>query len=165
MSDRDSLPFEPRRKRKKSPPPSSASEAPRPPIAKSLLDQPPNPKQDASLSAIPEAVSQRMVRRMAVFCGTPSALAIASLFAFYWIVQYDWFALPPAAAQLTSLGFFGLAVLGLSYGLISASWDEDRPGGLWGWQEFTLNFGRMLSAWREARQAKQAAKAADADDD
>ncbi len=154
MADRDSLPFEPRRKRKSKP----ARPAPRPTAA-----NPPETtaREAASLAAIPEVVSRRMVRRMAVFCGTPSALAIASLFAFYWIVQHHWFELPPAAAQLTSLGFFGLGVLGLSYGLISASWEEDRPGGWFGWQEFRLNLGRMTAAWRQARQAKRAAEQED----
>jgi len=151
MSDRNSLPFEPRRQRKQKPKRSTPAPAA---SASSLASH----KEAASLSAIPDAVSKRMVRRMALFCGTPSALAIASLFAFYWIVQHHWFALPPAAAQLTSLGLFGLGVLGLSYGLLSASWDEDRPGGWFGWQEFRLNFGRLTAAWREARQAKRAAR-------
>ncbi|NJL00510.1 MAG: DUF3464 family protein [Spirulinaceae cyanobacterium RM2_2_10] len=157
MSDRDSLPFEPRRKRKKPTAKTQAESTPAP-TASQPPDRPVSAKEAASLSAIPDAVSQRMIRRMAVFCGTPSVLAIGSLFAFYWIVQHDWFELPPAAAQLTSLGFFGLAVVGLSYGLVSASWDETRPGGWLGWQEFRLNFGRLTGAWREARQAKRSAQ-------
>jgi len=51
-----------------------------------------------------------------------------------------------------SMGFFGLGVLGLSYGVLSASWDEEIPGSKLGWREFTTNWGRMTSAWRSARQ-------------
>jgi hypothetical protein len=50
------------------------------------------------------------------------------------------------------MGFFGLGVLGLSYGVLSASWDEDEPGTKFGWQEFKTNFGRMTAAWRSAGQ-------------
>jgi hypothetical protein len=53
---------------------------------------------------------------------------------------------------LVSMGFFGLGVLGLSYGVLSASWDEEIPGTKLGWQEFTTNLGRMTSAWRSAGQ-------------
>jgi hypothetical protein len=48
---------------------------------------------------------------------------------------------------LVTLGCFGLGVLGLTYGVLSASWDEDRPGDWLGIAEFQVNFGRMTSAW------------------
>ncbi|MDW8463816.1 MAG: PAM68 family protein [Geminocystis sp.] len=60
--------------------------------------------------------------------------------------------MPNTAVLLVTLGLFGLGVLGLSYGIFSASWDEDRVGSWWGWSEFKLNFGRFVSAWREHRQ-------------
>jgi hypothetical protein len=46
------------------------------------------------------------------------------------------------------MGFFGLGVLGLTYGVLSASWDEEHPGSTLGWAEFTTNFGRMRETWR-----------------
>lgn len=148
---RERLPFEPAQKRakmpKKAPAPRSEERAPEPQIARD--------KANASLSAIPDAVSKRMVRRMAILCGTPTALGIASFFLFYVIVTQEWFELPASAVVLVTMGLFGLGVLGLSYGIISASWDEDQPGTLLGWEEFQLNAGRLFSAWREARrQAK-----------
>ncbi|MCF3606526.1 PAM68 family protein [Planktothrix agardhii 1033] len=53
------------------------------------------------------------------------------------------------------MGCFGLSVLGLSYGVLSASWDEEAPGSILGWQEFKLNLGRMQDGWKAARQKKQ----------
>jgi len=53
------------------------------------------------------------------------------------------------------MGLFGLGVLGLSYGLISASWDEQRVGTWWGWEEFTTNLKRIFAAWRSARQERR----------
>jgi hypothetical protein len=104
--------------------------------------------------AIPEVVSKRMVRRMALLCGVPTVLGIATFFVSYFLVTNLGLKLPNVAVVLVSIGFFGLGVLGLSYGVLSASWDEEIPGTLLGWNEFTTNLGRMTAAWRSNRQNK-----------
>ena len=43
------------------------------------------------------------------------------------------------------------SVIGLSYGIFSASWDENKTGSLLGWQELKTNFQRMREAWKEAK--------------
>jgi hypothetical protein len=140
------LPFEPTRKRKKKP---KATPAQPTETESSPQEQ---KKAQASLSAIPEEVSQRMVRRMAFFSGIPTSLGIASFFVFYWIVSRELLELPPYTVVLVSMGLFGLGVVGLSYGLISASWDEGRLGTRVGWEEFKANIKRLIAAWRSARQ-------------
>ncbi|MDY7016095.1 MAG: PAM68 family protein [Cyanobacteriota bacterium] len=145
---RDPLPFEPRQKRKKKPKP-----APVPPQPDHPEAAKPSPQSEATHSAIPDAVSKRMIRRMALFSGIPTSLGISSFLVFYWIVRQEWFKVPTVAVLITSASLFGLGFLGLSYGVLSTSWDETRPGGLWGLQEFKLNFGRMTGAWRSTRQA------------
>ncbi|PNW65464.1 UNVERIFIED_CONTAM: hypothetical protein BEN50_00355 [Euhalothece sp. KZN 001] len=147
---RTNLPFEPTRKRKKKPKtePVKTESKPQPPVQ----DQ---RKAQASLSAIPESVSQRMVRRMAFFSGLPTSLGILSFFAFYWIVTKELLELPPYTVVLVSMGLFGLGVLGLSYGLISASWDEERVGTRFGWEEFTVNIKRIFAAFRTAREERR----------
>lgn len=146
------LPFEPTRKRKKKaktvPEPSESASAPQPSAQAQS-------KAQASLSAIPDGVSERMVRRMALFSGIPTSLGILSFFVFYWIVTQDLLELPPYTVVLVSMGFLGLGVLGLSYGLISACWDEGRVGTWWGWEEFTTNLKRIFAAWRSARQERR----------
>jgi Photosynthesis affected mutant 68 len=99
---------------------------------------------------IPAQVSQRMVRRMALFCGIPTALGLASFPTSYFILQQG-IELPNVAVLLVSLGFLGLGVLGLSYGVLSASWDEEISGSALGWPEFQLNLGRMIEGWKAAR--------------
>ncbi|MEQ8755140.1 MAG: PAM68 family protein [Coleofasciculus sp. G1-WW12-02] len=157
MSDqpsRNPLPFEPSQKRKKKSKPQAkpvASKAEAKPKAK-----PDKPRASSSESmAIPDQVSKRMVRRMALLCGIPTALGILSFVVSYLLVVNLEIKLPNVAVVLVSMGFFGLGVLGLSYGVLSASWEEDIPGTLLGWQEFTTNLGRLTSAWREAREAKK----------
>lgn len=150
-SNRNSLPFEPKQNKKKV--------KKQPATANSLNTNQDNSqsdsvrkKQDASLKEIPEEVSKRMVRRMALFSGIPTGMGISSFLLFYLIVSQDWFKIPNTAVLLVSMGLFGLGVLGLTYGILSTSWDEERVGSWWGWEEFTVNFGRLTSAWRNTRQ-------------
>ncbi len=146
---RTSLPFEPTRKRKKKPktePVKTESKQESEPSTRTRR------KAQASLSAIPEAVSQRMIRRMAFFSGLPTSLGILSFFVFYWIVTQELLDLPPYTVVLVSMGLLGLGVLGLSYGLISASWDEEQVGTRLGWEQFTVNVKRIFAAFRSARQ-------------
>lgn len=142
--ERQRLPFEPGKNRKK--PAKNRPEA-QPDAEKSQKQTPASRQQ----TAIPEVVSRRMISRMAILCGVPTALGIFTFIVSYFVVKSDLIELPTAAVLLTSLGFFGLGVLGLSYGVISASWDEEIPGSLLGWSEFTTNVGRMTEARREAR--------------
>jgi hypothetical protein len=149
------LPFEPRPSRKKTAkePPETVASPPSQTAPKK--DKPAKSKPAAEKSesmAVPDVVSKRMVRRMALLCGVPSVLGIATFFVSYFLVTQAGVKLPNVAVVLLSMGFFGLGVLGLSYGVLSASWDEDVPGTKLGWQEFNTNLGRMTSAWRKAGQ-------------
>ena len=110
-------------------------------------------RRNSNLSAIPDIVSKRMGKRMAVFCGIPSILGMSSLFVFYWLKMKEVIELPPYLALAVSFGFLGLGVFGLSYGLFSACWDEDRAGTLMGFDEFKLNLGRAKDAWKASKNA------------
>ncbi len=144
-SQRERLPFEPAKKRQK-----SAKKTPAP------VETPDKSGKKTPVSkeemAIPAAVSQRMARRMAFFCGIPTALGMLTFVVSYFILTKGLFDLPNSAVVLVSMGFFGLGVLGLTYGVISASWDEEAPGTLLGFQEFSTNLGRMTAAWRASRE-------------
>ncbi|HEY9897496.1 MAG TPA: PAM68 family protein [Candidatus Sericytochromatia bacterium] len=106
-------------------------------------------------SSIPEVVSRRMVSRAALYCGVPSVLALLTFVVSYVAIANDVFHPPTAAVLLVSFGFFGLGVLGLSYGPLSASWDEERVGNVIGWNDFKLNFGRLRDSWRTAKATKE----------
>ncbi len=154
--ERSRLPFEPSKKRKK--PAKNSPET----AAVSTKKENKSPEISTKKSsvvtkenkAIPPEVSKRMGRRMAFFCGIPSFLGIITFVVSYIIVSQKWFDLPNAAVVLVSMGFFGLGVLGLSYGVLSASWDEAVPGSLLGVSEFSTNFGRMVKAWRSRKNIK-----------
>lgn len=114
---------------------------------------PRNSRRNSNLSAIPDVVSKRMGRRMAVFCGIPSAFGMSSLFIVYWLRIKGVVELPPYFALAVSFGFLGLGVFGLSYGLFSACWDEDRAGTLMGFDEFKINLGRTKEAWKAGKES------------
>jgi hypothetical protein len=147
LSERDRLPFEPSKRRKQ-----AEQKAPlKSPVTSKLQTSSEAPVGSKESMAIPDVVSRRMIRRMALLCGIPTALGISTFFVSYFIVINDLFALPNSAVVLVSMAFFGLGVLGLSYGVLSASWDEESPGSLLGWEEFMTNFGRLTAAWRSPR--------------
>lgn len=148
-SPKNRLPFEPRTNKKKTPKKPSSS-------APVTTENSKVAKTEASLSAIPDVVSKRMVRRMALFSGIPTAAGVICFFGFYWAVSQNLLEIPPSAVLLVTMGCFGLGVLGLSYGIFSTSWDEDKTGGWLGTEEFGVNFQRTISAWQAARsQAKR----------
>ncbi len=150
-SKREPLPFEPRNDNKKEKP---TKKPPAKTAKQTQKGTSRNSRPKSNLSAIPDAVSKRMGRRMAVFCGIPSALGMSSLFICYWLKVKEIVELPPYAAFAVSFGFLGLGVLGLSYGLFSASWDEDRTGSLIGGDEFKLNLTRTMDAWKAEKNAE-----------
>ncbi|MBD2260438.1 PAM68 family protein [Pseudanabaena sp. FACHB-2040] len=165
-SPRNSLPFEPNRKRKKA---AGASEG------KSVQNLNKDQRQSAQAQAvqksaktssstrtsrtarseasIPEGVSRRMFRRMVIFSGVPTFLGVGVFFLSYFLLINQILDVPKYAVFLTTLGCFGLGVVGLSYGALSASWDEDRLGGWFGASEFKVNFGRLTEAWRTSRKS------------
>ncbi|MEM6450143.1 MAG: PAM68 family protein [Cyanobacteria bacterium P01_D01_bin.105] len=100
--------------------------------------------------AIPKDVSQRMLRRMAILSGSPVFLGVGLFFLSYYLKSREIVDLPPVAVLLVTMGCFGLGVLGLTYGVLSASWDSE-PGSLVGLSEFKLNFGRVMEARRASK--------------
>lgn len=91
-----------------------------------------------------------MAQRMALFCGIPTLLGLLTFPSSYYVVSHGWLPLPNVAVVLLSVGFFGLGALGLSYGALSAGWDESEPGSKLGWQEFRVNFSRLTQEWRKS---------------
>jgi hypothetical protein len=91
---------------------------------------------------------------MAAFSGIPTLCGMLTFVVSYFLVSRGVLKLPPVAVLIVSLGWFGLGVVGLSYGVLSASWDEEQAGSLLGWEQFTVNFGRTTAAWRSGQQPK-----------
>ncbi|NJN24405.1 MAG: DUF3464 family protein [Acaryochloridaceae cyanobacterium RL_2_7] len=136
----DRLPFEPKGSKK------SAKTAKSPSLPKNKKS---NKARSSREGGIPDVVSKRMAKRMAIFCGVPTLMGLATLPTSYFLITNDIVDLPNTAVLLFSLLCLGLSVLGLSYGVISASWDEGNPGTLLGIEEFQLNLSRLVENWKD----------------
>lgn len=151
---REGLPFEPKNRKK---PAKKQAKKPVPsPVAIASKDEKNDKKKRESpqQKAIPEEVSNRMIGRMVLFSGVPLLMALFTFIGSYFIITNEVFPLPNQAVVLVSAAFLGMSVIGLSYGIFSASWDEGDRGSVLGLQEFSTNFGRMREAWRSAKPKK-----------
>ena len=145
------LPFEPKKSKKKPEKQATGSQAQQPDSGKRRSKR----STPVAESRIPEVVSKRMVMRIALFCGIPTALGLATFFISYWLVTQKIYEVPNYLVVVLSLGLFGLGTLGLSYGVLSASWDEDIPGSWLGIQELRINLKRFIDSWKLDRESAQ----------
>jgi hypothetical protein len=111
----------------------------------------PTPAKAPRQQVIPDAVANRMVRRIAIATGTPTVLGMGVFVASYLLVSRGVLDIPPGLTLVGSGAFFLLGLLGLSYGVLSASW-EDAPGSLLGFEQIGVNIGRVRASVRAMRQ-------------
>lgn len=98
-----------------------------------------------STQGIPEVVTDRMLKRVGIFCGTPLIFGFMTGPAFYFAKAVKHIDVPPAVFFTASTVTFGAAFLGISYGVLSASWDPRREGSFWGGAEFKENIPILVS--------------------
>jgi len=113
-----------------------------------LGPQPPaslNKTRAKAQQTIPDYVANRMARRVAVATGIPSILGMSTFVASYLLVSKGVLDIPPGVTLVTSGGFFLLGLVGLSYGVLSASW-EPGAGSLLGLEQIGLNISRLRSS-------------------
>ena len=104
-----------------------------------------------SSQVIPDAVSQRMLRRIVLATGIPSVLGMAVIVASYVLISRQILSIPPVVTLLGSGSFFLLGLVGLSYGVVSASWEE-APGTALGVEQIAKNIGRIRDSVRAMRE-------------
>ena len=104
----------------------------------------------ARQQVIPEAVANRMARRIAVATGIPTVLGMGVFIGSYVLVSRQILDIPPGATLVASGACFLLGVLGLSYGVLSASWEE-QAGSLLGAEQIGVNIGRLRTSIKAMR--------------
>eukprot|EP00984_Skeletonema_dohrnii_P024965 scaffold14120_cov90-Skeletonema_dohrnii-CCMP3373.AAC.2 len=100
-------------------------------------------REDAGAAAIPEKVAQRMGKRMIPFVGIPLFGTFASFIGFWYMAVYKDQEFQPALVATTSFVFLAVGLLGITYSVLSASWDDDREGSGLGFDEFQTNVGNL----------------------
>ncbi|CAM9122483.1 unnamed protein product [Phaeothamnion confervicola] len=88
---------------------------------------------------IPEVVANRMLSRMVPFFFLP-VLSGIGLFVFYFVLakKYE-LSMQPTLVAFSTQAPFVIALLGISYAIVSTSWDPEREGSFTGVDEFKTN--------------------------
>jgi hypothetical protein len=104
---------------------------------------------------IPDAVANRMARRIAIGTGIPTLMGMGVFVGSYLLVSREIADSPSGATLAASGACFFLGLLGLSFGVLSASW-EDQPGSLLGTEQIGVNISRLRSSIRSMRAGSNA---------
>ena len=98
-----------------------------------------------SSSGIPKYVADRMARRIFFTAGIPTILGMSVFVVSYIIVTRNIAEIPPSSTIAISALFFLLGLAGLSFGILSASWDKE-PGSFFGIENIPMNIQRAKSS-------------------
>ena len=104
-----------------------------------------------SSSGIPKYVADRMARRIFFTAGIPTILGMSVFVVSYVIVTRNIAEIPPSSTIAISALFFLLGLGGLSFGILSASWDKE-PGSFFGIENIPMNIQRAKDAFKPATQ-------------
>ena len=102
-------------------------------------------------SGIPKYVADRMARRIFFAAGIPTILGMSVFVVSYIIVTRNIAEIPPSSTIAISALFFLLGLAGLSFGILSASWDKE-PGSFFGIENIPMNIERAKAAFKPATQ-------------
>ena len=116
-------------------------------IEKNTLNKP-NPN---TSKGIPKYVADRMARRIFFTAGIPTILGMSVFVISYFIVTKNIAEIPPSSTIAISALFFLIGLAGLSFGILSASWDKE-PGSFLGIENIPLNIQRAKAAFKPATQ-------------
>ena len=105
----------------------------------------------SSTNGIPKYVADRMARRIFFTTGIPTILGMSVFVVSYIIVTRNIAEIPPSSTIAISDMFFLLGLAGLSYGILSASWDKE-PGSFFGIENIPMNIKRAKAAFKPASQ-------------
>jgi len=100
--------------------------------------------QDGQVEEVPAIVYDRMLSRILKFAGIPMLFGFGTGPLLYYLRIVQGIEVPPALAISLPTGAFGAALLGISYGVISTSWNAEDKGSATGWNEFQANLPILL---------------------
>ena len=103
--------------------------------------------------AIPRYVADRMARRVAIFTGLPTVAGMGVFVGSYLLITRGIADIAPGLTLATSGGFFLLGLVGLSFGILSSSWDP-QPGSILGFENLKPNIQRMRQSIRASKVKK-----------
>ena len=101
-------------------------------------------------SGIPSYVANRMARRIAFTTGIPTLSGMGVFIGSYFLISKGIAEISPTVTLVSSALCFLVGLLGLSYGILSASWDFN-PGSFLGFENIKPNINRMKDAFKASQ--------------
>ena len=104
-------------------------------------------KKISNESGIPKYVANRMARRIAFTTGIPTISGMGVFIGSYFLISKGIAEISPTVTLVSSAMCFLVGLLGLSYGILSASWDFN-PGTFLGFENIKPNINRIKDAFK-----------------
>ncbi len=101
-------------------------------------------------TGIPKYVANRMARRIAFTTGIPTLSGMGVFIGSYFLISKGIAEISPTVTLVSSAMCFLVGLLGLSYGILSASWDFN-PGSFFGFENIKPNIKRMKDAFKTSQ--------------
>ena len=110
-----------------------------------------NPSQKTSNeSGIPKYVANRMARRIVFTTGIPTLSGMGVFIGSYFLISKGIAEISPTVTLVSSAICFLFGLLGLSYGILSASWDLNK-GSIFGFENIRPNINRIKDAFKSSK--------------
>tara|TARA_Y100001968_G_C19179176_1_gene629506 strand:- start:127 stop:567 length:441 start_codon:yes stop_codon:yes gene_type:complete len=109
-----------------------------------------SPKKIKKESGIPKHVANRMARRIAFTTGIPTISGMGVFIGSYFLISKGIAEVSPTLTLVSSAMCFLVGLLGLSYGILSASWDINQ-GSFLGFENIKPNIQRMKDAFKTSQ--------------
>tara|TARA_B100000965_G_scaffold405017_1_gene437557 strand:- start:304 stop:744 length:441 start_codon:yes stop_codon:yes gene_type:complete len=107
-------------------------------------------KNTSKSSGIPKYVANRMARRIAFTTGIPTISGMGVFIGSYFLISKGIAEISPTVTLVSSAICFLFGLLGLSYGILSASWDFN-PGSFLGYENIKPNINRIKDAFKSSK--------------
>jgi len=107
-------------------------------------------KSTSKKSGIPSYVANRMARRIAFTTGIPTLSGMGVFIGSYFLISKGIAEISPTITLVSSALCFLIGLLGLSYGILSASWDFNQ-GSLLGYENIKPNINRIKDAFKTSK--------------
>jgi len=103
-------------------------------------------------AAIPEKVANRMGARALPFVGIPIFGGMGAFVLFWYLATYKDLEFEPSLVAATTIGLLVVGLAGITYSVMSTSWDEDREGTFLGTEEFSRNVDNLKAGFGRSKQ-------------
>jgi len=103
-------------------------------------------------AVIPEQVAQRMGKRMLPFVGVPLLGGMGAFVGFWYMATYRDVEFQPVLVAGTTIGLLAVGLIGITYSMMSASWDPEREGSVLGTDEFSRNIDNIKGGLTRSRE-------------